>query len=92
LKVRERQFKAAFDPTKTAAIARAIVAKKIAHENHSKPIKLDFLTTLRKAQTTDDIRLRLAVVALFIRCLIDPNSGSNRPRSTGGVPEAVAFR
>ena len=56
LKVRERQFKAAFGPTKTAAIARAIVAKKIAHENHSKPVKLDFLTTLRKARTTDDIR------------------------------------
>jgi CRISPR/Cas system-associated endonuclease Cas1 len=56
LKVRERQFKVAFDPTKTAAIARAIVAKKIAHENHPRPVKLDFLTTLRKARTTDDIR------------------------------------
>jgi CRISPR/Cas system-associated endonuclease Cas1 len=28
LKVRERQFKAAFEPTKTTAIARAIVAKR----------------------------------------------------------------
>jgi hypothetical protein len=56
LKVRERQFKAAFEPTKTTAIARAIVAKKIAHENHPRPVKLDFLTTLRKARTTDDVR------------------------------------
>jgi len=38
------------------AIARAIVAKKIEAENHSKLIKLDFLKALGKARTTDDIR------------------------------------
>lgn len=38
------------------ATGLAIVAKKIAHENHPRPVKLDFLTTLRKTRTTDDIR------------------------------------
>jgi CRISPR/Cas system-associated endonuclease Cas1 len=56
LKARERQFKAAFDPTKTAAIAKAIVAAKIEKEKHSRPVKSNFLKALRKARTTDDIR------------------------------------
>ena len=34
LKVRERQFRAAFDPRKTIAIARAIVAAKVTAEGH----------------------------------------------------------
>ena len=56
LRVRERQFKAAFNPAKTAAIARAIVAKKIVAESHARTIKREFLARLQKARTTDDVR------------------------------------
>jgi CRISPR/Cas system-associated endonuclease Cas1 len=56
LKVRERQFRAAFDPGKSLGIARAIVAAKIKAENHEPPIKQNFLVGLQKAKTTNDVR------------------------------------
>jgi CRISPR-associated protein Cas1 len=56
LKVRERQFRAAFDRAKSAMIAKAIVVEKIEREKHSRAVKLDFLKALGKARTTDDIR------------------------------------
>ena len=56
LKTRERQFKVAFDPAKTAAVARAIVAKKIKAEGHSQPVKRAFLAELKKSRTTDEVR------------------------------------
>jgi CRISPR-associated endonuclease Cas1 len=56
LKVRERQFRAAFDPAKTAATARAIVAAKVKMEGHAKVLERSFLTRLQQAKTTDDVR------------------------------------
>ena len=47
---------AAFSLTKTIAIARAIVARKIKAEDHSKPVERAFLAGLQAAKTTDDVR------------------------------------
>ena len=56
LTIRRKQFEAVIDPMKTAAIARAIVCAKIKAENHPKPLERAFLSTLKTARTTDDIR------------------------------------
>jgi CRISPR-associated protein Cas1 len=56
LKVRERQFRAAFDPGKTLEIAEAIVTKKIKAEGLARMTERDFLAALYKARTTDDVR------------------------------------
>ena len=56
LKVRERQFKAAFDRRKTVEITQAIVARKIEAQGHSRVNKRMFLAELRRARTVDDIR------------------------------------
>jgi CRISPR/Cas system-associated endonuclease Cas1 len=56
LKFREAQFRAALDPAATARFAKAIVAKKIAAEGHPVTINRLFMTNLRQARTTDDIR------------------------------------
>src|ERR1700730_17774882 len=55
LRVRERQFRAAFRAANTATIAKAIVAKKIGAENHARAIKRDLLGGLRAAKTADDV-------------------------------------
>ena len=50
LKVRERQFRAGFDPRKTVAIARAIVAAKVRAEGHRREAGQAFLTGLQRAK------------------------------------------
>ena len=55
LKIRERQFRGAFDPRKTVVMARAIVAAKVKAENHARPDERAFLATLRSAKTADDV-------------------------------------
>lgn len=56
LKVRERQFRAAFDKRKTVAIAREMVAKKVKAEGHTRPVTQTLLTGLQRAKTADDVR------------------------------------
>src|ERR1700730_11908072 len=56
LKVRERQFRAAFDRRKTMEIAKAIVGKKIKAEHHRREIEQAFDYDLRKVKTVVDIR------------------------------------
>jgi CRISPR/Cas system-associated endonuclease Cas1 len=56
LKVRERQFRAAFNQTRTVAIARAIVTAKIKAEHHRQAAGKAFMTGLQKARTVDDVR------------------------------------
>jgi CRISPR associated protein Cas1 len=63
LKVRERQFRAAFDRRKTVEIARAIVARKIVEERHSLADRKAFLMMLGRARSTDDIRYAEAQAA-----------------------------
>ena len=55
LKVRERQFRAAFDQRKTVEIAKAIVTAKIKAERHEQAERT-FLTGLHQARTVDDVR------------------------------------
>jgi CRISPR/Cas system-associated endonuclease Cas1 len=56
LKVRERQFRAAFDPRKTVEVATAIVGRKIKAERHARLDERAFLTGLQAAKTVDDVR------------------------------------
>jgi len=56
LKVREQQFRAAFNPAKTGAIARAIVAAKIRAEHHARPNERTFFAAIRSTRTPDDAR------------------------------------
>jgi len=56
LKVRERQFRAAFDPGKTVAIAKAIIGKKIRAEGLRREAGQTFLAGLHRAKTADDVR------------------------------------
>jgi hypothetical protein len=52
--MRERQFRAAFSPARTVAIAKAIVTDKIKAEGHR--AGQAFLAELRRAKTVDDVR------------------------------------
>jgi CRISPR/Cas system-associated endonuclease Cas1 len=63
LKVREQQFRAVFNRTKTVEIARAIVSEKIKAEAHERLIEREFLSAVRRAQTTDDVRFAEAKAA-----------------------------
>ncbi len=56
LKIRERQFRAALDPKKSAAIARAIVTAKVKAEGHLREVERAFSTELLKTRTPDDVR------------------------------------
>jgi CRISPR/Cas system-associated endonuclease Cas1 len=56
LKMRERQFQAAFNARKTITIARTIVTSKIKAERHRREIEQTFLAQLQKAKTTNDVR------------------------------------
>jgi CRISPR-associated endonuclease Cas1 len=56
LKVRERQFRAAFDPTKTVAIAKAVVAAKFRAEGHRREAGQAYLAGLQGTKTVDNIR------------------------------------
>jgi CRISPR-associated protein Cas1 len=56
LRIRERQFKAAFNPERTFTIAHKIVATKIKAEGHSSASKQCLLAALRSAKTVDDVR------------------------------------
>jgi CRISP-associated protein Cas1 len=56
LKIRERQFRAALDPKKSAAIARAIVTAKVKAEGHLREVERAFSTELLKTKTADDVR------------------------------------
>jgi hypothetical protein len=56
LKLRELQFRTAFDPRKTVEIARAIVTAKIKAEGHRREFGQAFLAELKRTKTTDDVR------------------------------------
>jgi CRISP-associated protein Cas1 len=56
LRLRERQFRAAFDQKKTVEIAQAIVCKKIKAEKHERVVEQEILTALQRTKTTDDVR------------------------------------
>ena len=56
LKVRERQFRAAFNPRRTVEIARAIIAAKIKAESYRGKARQAFLTELQRTKTVDDVR------------------------------------
>jgi CRISPR/Cas system-associated endonuclease Cas1 len=56
LKVREKQFRAAFDPKKTVGIARAIVTAKVKAERHRRETGRAFLAGVQRAKTADDVR------------------------------------
>jgi CRISPR-associated endonuclease Cas1 len=53
---RMRQFAAVFDPEKTAALARAIVSRKIKAEGHPRPVEREFLAALQPSRTVMDAR------------------------------------
>jgi CRISPR/Cas system-associated endonuclease Cas1 len=82
LKLRERQFRAAFDPRKTVEIAKAIVSKKIKAEHHSRldelnnTIDVEFfacrdsgLRNARKAHGLCESRIWMHKAAIPIRHL-----------------------
>ncbi len=56
LRIRERQFKAAFDLERAIVIARKIVTEKIKAEGHSPVPKQSYLAALRSSKTVDDVR------------------------------------
>jgi CRISPR/Cas system-associated endonuclease Cas1 len=56
LRIRERQFRMAFNPRKSAAIARAIVATKVKAERHRYETERALVAELKRARTTDDVR------------------------------------
>jgi CRISPR-associated endonuclease Cas1 len=56
LKVREHQFRAAFNPRRTVEIARAIIGQKIKVEGHRREAGQAFLTELQRTKTVDDVR------------------------------------
>ena len=56
LKVRERQFRAAFDPRKTVEMAQAIVTAKVKTEGHQRDTSRAFVAELNRTKTTDVVR------------------------------------
>jgi CRISPR/Cas system-associated endonuclease Cas1 len=56
LRIRERQFRMAFNPRKSAAIARSSVAAKVKAERHRYETERALVAELKRARTTDDVR------------------------------------
>jgi hypothetical protein len=56
LAIRRKQFEAVCDPVRSLKVARAIICEKIKAERHGRTAERVFLTELRKAKTTDDVR------------------------------------